>query len=111
MSEPIPKNLLVHSISVESYVSMVSGAETFGTAYTINNVRVEPAFQNRYTGVGDSTRDQFIVVIDTVNSSSSGAAIKKKDRITFGSLVLRVRKNIPAYGDTSAVHHYEVTCE
>lgn len=109
MSNPIPRRLLIHSGTLVPYVSP-GPPVVYGTGVTLSKVRFEPVKQNAMTSLGDMKADRFILFFDCVNSFPKGQAFAMKDKITFGSIALSVRKVTPCYGDSGAVHHYEVNC-
>lgn len=110
MSNPIPRRLLIHSGSLAPYTGTVNSVKTYGTVATLSFVRFEPVKQNAMTSLGDMKNDRFVMFFDCQNSLPAGTVPAINDKITFGAIILSVRKVTPCYGNTPAVHHYEVSC-
>lgn len=110
MSNPIPRRLLVHSCTLTPYAGTVNSVKTYGTAVALTFVRFEPVKQNAMTSLGEMKNDCFTLFLDCVNSRPAGIVPAMGDKITFGTLVLSVRKVTFCYGSMPEVHHYEVAC-
>lgn len=110
MSKAIPVRLLPHSATLESYLGTVNSLPNYSPPVTLLHVRFEPVKQNAMTSLGDMKNDRFLLYFDCVNSLPAGTAIAIKDRITFNGVALSARKVTPLYGDSAAVHHFEVNC-
>lgn len=108
MSAPIPRSLLIHSITIEPYTGMSRSSATYGEAIQLDRVRVEPVKQNAMTALGDAKADRFTLFIDYRNSLPPQTVPAVKDRITFEGQVLSVRTVTPCYGSEPSPHHYEV---
>lgn len=109
MSNPIPRRLLIHSAALAPYVSP-GPPVSYGTSLTLTHIRMEPVKQNAMTSLGDMKADRFVLFFDCKNSGPAGQTFAMKDKITFGSQILSVRKVTPCYGKDATVHHYEVNC-
>ena len=108
MSAPIPLRMLPHSISLEPFAATVGSNPTYGEPIILTHVRLEPFKQNIITALGEAKNDKMILFIDCKMSAPRGTVPVKKDRVTFGSLVLSVREVTPCYGTGPEVHHFEV---
>jgi Minor capsid protein len=109
MSKPIPRRLLIHSAALAPYVSP-GPPVSYGTSVSLSYVRLEPVKHNAMTSLGEMKDDKFLLFFDCKNSLPVGRTFAKKDKITFGALILSVRIVTPCYGDDATVHHYEVNC-
>lgn len=107
MSAPIPARLLKHSCTIEPFAATVGSVPTYGAAVTLEHVRIEPFKQNIITALGEAKNDKMILFIDCHMTTPKGTIPHKKDRVTFGDLVLIVREPGPVYGSGPNVHHYE----
>lgn len=110
MSKAIPVRLLPHNATLEPYLGTVNSLPNYGPAVTLLHVRFEPVKQNAMTSLGDMKNDRFLLIFDCLNSLPAGTVFAIKDRITFNGATLSARKVTPCYGDSAAVHHYEVNC-
>jgi len=110
MSKAIPVRLLPHTATLEHYLGTVNSVPTYAAAVTLFHVRLEPVQQNAMTSLGDMKNDRYLLFFDCVNSLPAGMSFTVKDRITFNGTTVSVRKVTPCYGDSSAIHHYEVNC-
>ena len=108
MSSPIPLRLLPHSCTIEPFTGTVGSVPEYGPAVTLQHVRLEPFKQNVITALGEAKNDKMTLYIDCHMTTPRGIEPKKKDRVTFGDLVLVVREPGPIYGSGKNVHHYEV---
>jgi len=107
MVKPIPKRLLIHTISVEPLTSEEGWEKTYGDPETISNVRVEPKktlqrSNDEYSIVGD-----LIVYMDYTHTTPFKVP-KKRDRITFYGDQYTVEGTNIYYGVGQQIHHVEV---
>ena len=104
MAKPIPRHLLIHTVTHLHPVIDKYGNET-GTDTTLYRVRLEPVKKQTLTDLGEMKDDKYLMFVDMVHSTV--IAIAKGDKITFGGTELTVREIAEAY-DERGLHHLEV---
>lgn len=110
MSRPIPRRLLVHSGTLKHRTGVDQyNKPTYAADVALTNVRFEPVKATALQALGEMKDDKMLMFFDCVNSSPVGTTFAQMDRIVFGDLTLTVRMVEPVYGDSAAVHHYEVS--
>ena len=109
MSAPIPLRMLPHTVTLEHFAATVGSNPTYGEVTTLAHVRIEPFKQNIVTALGDARNDKATLFIDCKLSVPRGTVPVKKDRVTFGDLVMVIRDITPCYGTGSEIHHYEAS--
>lgn len=109
MSSPISPAILTHSATLYPTTGVVNSVRTYGAAVNLTSVRVRSVKQTAMASLGEMKNDKFLLTFDCVNSVPAGTTFKANDKIVYGSYTLAVRAAIPATGDSSAVHHWEVS--
>ena len=104
MAKPIPRHLLIHTVTHSHPVIDKYGNET-GTPTTMYRVRLEPVKKQTLTDLGEMEDDKYLMFVDMVHSTV--IALAKGDKITFGGTELTVREIAEAY-DERGLHHLEV---
>lgn len=107
-SAPIPRRLLTHSATLESFDKTVGSNPTYKPVVTLRFVRFEVVKQNAAGQLGEANTDKFTMYIDARNTTPVGVVLAKKDRVNFNGLALIVREIRPTFGFGPGVHHYEV---
>lgn len=105
MARPIPRRLLIHTVTLSS----VTGVDMYGnetvTTTTINRVRLEPAKKTMLSDLGEGKDDKYLMFWDATHSTT--ATFKKLDKITFNGVELTVREVFKA-SDEKGLHHLEI---
>ena len=107
MLKPIPKHLLIHTVTYEQYSNSGRYGETFLAAVTLKNVRVE--FESSFSRADDTESKSIkaLMFYDPITSSTSGDfEFMEKSKVTFNGITLHIQKVNPLY--TTRLHHYEV---
>jgi hypothetical protein len=110
VSQPIPRRMLPHVITVEPYLKTNGSTSVYGPGVTLKFVRVEPVRQSAQKSLGDMKNDRFKIFVDRVNSVPQAYETKAKDRVTYAGTQVIVRAVEPLTGDGPLVHHWEVYC-
>jgi len=107
MARPIPRHLLIHSVTHRVGTPDMYG-NTIWTDTTISRVRVEPV---KNTGlmvansIGEMQQDKYLMFWDVRNSTP--ATFSKLDRIIFDGVEMTIR-NIDNLYDENGLHHLEI---
>ena len=104
MARPIPRHLLIHTVTHKSPVTDKYGNES-GTTTPMYRVRLEPVKKQTLSDLGEMKDDKYLMFVDMVHSTV--IAIAKGDKITFNGTELTVREVFPA-PDEKGTHHLEV---
>ena len=104
MARPIPRHLLIHTVTHLHPMIDKYGNES-GTTTTMYRVRLEPVKKQTLTDLGEMKDDKYLMFVDMVHSTV--IAIAKGDKITFNGTELTVREIAEAY-DERGLHHLEV---
>lgn len=104
MARPIPKRLLIHTVTHRVGVPDKYGNIVFVDS-EIKNVRLEPNKKTVLSALGEGSEDKYLMFWDA--RYSSPAEFKELDRIIFDGTELTVREVFRAYDD-SGLHHLEV---
>ncbi|MBU8773188.1 putative minor capsid protein [Cytobacillus oceanisediminis] len=109
MVKPIPKHVLIHTVTYEEWqdgdgINTESG---FKSPVTLSNVRVQALSNIRKNTNSEELLYEAILFYDVVNSSSSAAFnFAEKSRVTFDGKQLLVKKVNPV--EALTLHHYEI---
>lgn len=105
--EPIPEELLIHSVVYEEFLGDTSFGKKWAPPVEITDVRVEPYTNLVATVDGEQIDVSSILFIDTENSSMT-SEMKKGSRVKFGEDTMVVVECKPYYAfDPVTPHHYE----
>ena len=108
MSRPIPRKLLVDTVSYYKVTGTDAyGKDTYATAVSISYVRVDSIKKNILNSLGEAQNDKAILFYDAKNSSPV-VDFAKEDKIVFGGLSYTIREIDILKGDSSSVHHLEI---
>lgn len=107
--KPIPKKLLIHTVTYEEWVEG-DGITTDGghkAPVTLSNVRLQRLSNIKKSTTQEQLLYNAMLFFDVVNSSSSGEfKFTEKSRVTFDSQQMIVQKVNPV--DAFELHHYEI---
>ncbi|WP_026582127.1 putative minor capsid protein [Bacillus sp. J33] len=109
MVKPIPKHVLIHTVTYEEWqegdgITTESG---FLPPITLTNVRVQSLSNIRKNTNSEELLYEAMLFYDMVNSSSSGPfEFVEKSKVTFAGKTMHVKKVNPV--EALALHHYEI---
>ena len=105
MARPIPRRLLIHTVTLSS----VTGVDMYGvetvTTTTINRVRLEPVDRTALSTYGEGKDDKYLMFWDPIHSTQ--ATFKQLDKVTYNGVELTIREVFPA-PDERGTHHLEI---
>ena len=104
MVAPIPKGLLIHSVTYEEMTKSEWG-DSFAAPVTIENVRVEPKNTLSRNGTGSTVTSDTLLFWDSVHSTP--CAFVEDSKVTFSGREMIV-VSVSDYYDESKLHHKEV---
>jgi len=108
MSRPIPKKLLIHSVTHRYGATEDSwGEPTFEGENNLTRIRIEPTTKRVISK--DNTEIQLSTVLfyDCINSKPQNVTFAIEDEILFNGTKYKVQSIEPLY-DENSLHHYEV---
>lgn len=107
--KPIPRNLLIHTITYEEFTGDAAFGEQFSPPVVIANVLIQPLHKTRRDSNGVEVEVNSLVFLDSVNTPLARPLISRS-KVSFGADTLRVITCEPLYAfDPVTPHHYEVT--
>ena len=105
MARPIPRRLLIHTVTLSS----VTGVDMYGTetvtTTTINRVRLEPVDRTALSSYGEVKDDKYLMFWDATHSTA--ATFSQLDKVMYNGVVLTVREVFRA-SDEKGLHHLEI---
>ena len=105
MARPIPRRLLIHTVTLSS----VTGVDMYGTetvtTTTINRVRLEPVDRTALSTYGEGKDDKYLMFWDATHSTT--ATFNQLDKVTYDGVELTVREVFRA-SDEKGLHHLEI---
>ena len=104
MVAPIPKGLLIHSVTYEEMTKSEWG-DSFAAPVTIEHVRVEPKNTLSRNGTGSTVTSDTLLFWDSVHSTP--CAFVEDSKVTFSGREMIV-VSVLDYYDESKLHHKEV---
>lgn len=104
MVAPIPKGLLIHTVTYEEMVKSEWG-DSFAAPVTIENVRIEPKNTLSRNGTGSTITSDTLLFWDSVHSTP--CAFVGDSKITFNGRVMIVSSVADFYCENN-LHHSEV---
>lgn len=104
MAKPIPRHLLIHTVTHVHPVIDKYGNES-GTSTPMYHVRMEPVKKTTLSDLGEMKDDKYLMFVDMVHSTV--IALAKGDKITFNGETLTIREINPE-SDEKGLHHLEV---
>ncbi|PSL41707.1 minor capsid protein [Salsuginibacillus halophilus] len=108
MVKPIPKNLLIHTVTHEPYEEGGGWDEPESSEpVTIERVLVQPASALRRNSNADRIEAENVLFVDRANSSAF-PDIKAKDTVKFDGKSHEVHKVNKQYAFGPKPHHIEV---
>ncbi|WP_077735635.1 putative minor capsid protein [Bacillus sonorensis] len=107
MAKPIPKELLIHSISYEEYAGKGRHGDTWKAPINIDFVRVEPIERVTRNGNGEEITSQTTVFIDAVYSKPIPKFVEKS-KVTFNGRTRFVNEIKEQYAKSASIHHWEL---
>ena len=106
--KPIPKNLLIHSGTIQGVTSVDDwGVETVSEPIELTNVRFEPTSKVVRKKNNEEVQTTSVMFYDCVNSLPKGQSFTEDTIIKFTNGEYRVVAVDTLY-DNSKLHHYEV---
>lgn len=108
MIKPIPKKLLVNSVSYQAYIPNTGEGSTFGTATTLSFVKIDEQKQFRRDLNGAEIVGNAMLYYDLVNSSGLTAKPTNESKITFEDKIYHIVDTDILRGDNNTPHHYEI---
>lgn len=104
---PIPRNLLIHSCTLETPLGEDDyGNITYSPPVTLNRVRIDPSSAFTSDKQQRQTQLSAMLIYDCRNSSGL-TEFKTEQRVTFDGVQYTVQKVDRLY-DRLRLHHYEV---
>jgi len=105
--KPIPRMLLIHTVTVLSDISKDTwGNETFGTKTVISNVRIEPKSKLIIDKQNNQVKISGLMFYDMVNSSPA-YSFEETDKIEFHGNMYNIAFLKKQY-DANKLHHLEI---
>jgi len=104
MVAPIPKGLLIHTVTYEEMTKSEWG-DSFAAPVTIEHVRVEPKNTLSRNGTGSTITSDTLLFWDSVHSTP--CAFVEDSKVTFSGREMIV-VSVSDYYDESKLHHKEV---
>lgn len=104
MVAPIPKGLLIHTVTYEEMTKSEWG-NSFAAPVTIENVRIEPKNTLSRNGTGSTVTSDTLLFWDSVHSTP--CAFVEDSKVTFSGREMIV-VSVSDYYDESKLHHKEV---
>lgn len=105
---PIPKNLLIHTVTLASAVSQDSWGKTVLTdPVTLAHVRVDPSHSIAISKDDKQLQLTATLFYDCKNSSPHNQVFEVDNIIVFNSKTYRIKTIEPLYDDKK-LHHYEI---
>jgi len=108
MIRPIPKRLLIHSVTYEEYKEDDGYGDSFADPIEIKNVRVEPKSAIARSNIREDIEGSTLLFLDRRHSSPFLRPVERS-RITFNGRRYEVSSVDEFYADSDVVHHLEVT--
>jgi hypothetical protein len=106
MIEPMPKELLIHTVEYEEYTERDRYGNEFKEPVTLEHVLVQPVSNISRSATADQVAFSSLLFFDCVHSRPSDVEFVKNSRITFNGKSMTVNKINPIY--TFDLHHYEL---
>ena len=104
MVAPIPKGLLIHTVTYEEMTKSEWG-DSFAAPVTIENVRIEPKNTLSRNGTGSTITSDTLLFWDSVHSTP--CAFVEDSKVTFSGREMII-VSVSDYYDESKLHHKEV---
>lgn len=105
MIKPMPKEMLIHSVTYEEFYENRHG-QGFKDPIELKHVLIQPVSSIKRSNLSDEVSYNSLLFFDCVNSRPSDITFKKKSRIKFNGESMVVDKVNPIY--TFNLHHYEL---
>lgn len=106
---PIPKHVLIHTVTYEEWQDGdgISTDGGFQAPVTLSNVRVQELSNIRKSTNSEQLLYDAMLFFDVINSSSSGPfEFKEKSKVTFNGKSMVIEKINPV--EALTLHHYEI---
>ncbi|MED2978197.1 putative minor capsid protein [Bacillus swezeyi] len=107
MAKPIPKELLIHSISYEEFSGKDRYGDTWKAPVNIDFVRVEPIERVTRNSNGEEITSQTTVFVDAVHSSPTPNFVEKS-KVTFSGRTRFINEIREQYAKVNSIHHWEL---
>ena len=107
MKAPIPKYLLIHTITLGKAAQTGAWGNKTRTTITIYNVRLEPLARRTWSLTEALQECSARLFYDCVNSTPAGITFETGDEVTFNSRIFIVESVQELYDD-NRLHHLEV---
>ena len=107
MVKPIPRRLLIHSVTYEEYAGNDGWGETYLSPVTLENVLVQPVSNISRSNIAEEKRYRAILFFDMTHSTPK-VTFKEKSRVTFNGETMIVQKVNTLYALSTTPHHIEV---
>jgi hypothetical protein len=106
--KPIPKRMLVNSVTYEEYVNDTGEGSYYKTPVTLSNVKIDEQKQFSYTNNGKEIVGNAMLFYDLTNSSGLTNSPVNESKITFNGKTYTVKDTDILRANNSTPHHYEV---
>lgn len=103
---PMPKDILIHEVIYEEFVSKGRDGVVYRHPVTLEHVLVQPVSSIKRSGISDEVSFNSLMFFDCVNSTPLGVTFIKKSRITHNGEEMILNKVNPIYA--FSLHHYEL---
>lgn len=106
--KPIPKKLLIHTVTLQRKTSEdMWGKESLGEGIKLEHVRMEPSSRIVRNKNGAEVQLAATLFYDCRSSRPSGITLQEDDIILFNGQKHKVQTIEPLY-DEKKLHHYEM---
>lgn len=109
--DPIPKELLIHSVTYREFIQNETWGETYKPSITLTNVLVQPATALTKDTIRETIQAKAILFYDMEHSKPTMPVFSfiEKSKIVFQGQEMTVDKvNIFYAFDGETPHHYEI---
>lgn len=105
--QPIPKELLIHTVTYEEFTGMGTWGETFAAPVTLTNVLVQPSTELIKDTIREAINGRALMFFDVENSAPL-VNFAEKSKVSQGTVIYTIDKVKIFYGFDSTPHHYEI---
>ena len=106
--KPIPKRMLVNSVTYEEYVNDTGEGSYYKTPITLNNVKIDEQKQFSYTNNGKEVVGNGMLFYDLINSTGLTNNPINESIITFNGKKYTIKDLDILRANDNEPHHYEI---
>jgi len=108
MARPIPKKLLIHTVTHKTGPTVDTWGNTaYAKSTTLKRVRLEPSSKRVMSKDNTEIQLNSVMFYDCINSAPTGIDFLTGEAITFGTANYTI-VYVEPLSDESKLHHYEL---